>query len=257
MKAFLQKFCFLSLLYGLSGSLYAQLDLSKYEIGINAGTYIYQGDLTPAAMGSWRTAGFGLSLWGSKILNNAFSLRVQLARGRIKGDDARYAHPEWRQQRNFNFRSPLTELSALLVWDVFGNDFSNNRLKLSPYLFAGAGASFLNIKRDWSNLNASYFSETDNAVAGIATDAAHPLPGVISVLPVGVGVRYSISSKLSVNAESEYRFLFTDYLDGFSQAANPAQKDHYYSVSVGLSYALGKRLVKNKKTMDCKIVLSY
>ncbi|MBD0364999.1 MAG: hypothetical protein ICV53_02705 [Flavisolibacter sp.] len=254
MKAYLSYFLLFYLFFGCICPVHAQPDLSKFEIGLNGGAYIYQGDLPPAASGSWRTAGLGLSIWGSKLLNNALSVRLQLARGKLKGDDAKYNHPAWRQQRNFNFQSPVTELSALLVWDVFGNDFRNNTIKLTPYLFAGAGAAFLHIRRDWSNLNQAYFSETDNAVAGIGTDAAHRLPTITPVVPVGIGIRYPVAPRLSINAEGAYRFMFTDYLDGFSRAANPALNDHYYTASVGLSYSMGKRLVKNKKNIDCPVV---
>ncbi len=254
MKPFFKQTFLTVLCYGLGSPLNAQLDFTKFEIGASMGTYIYQGDLTPAALGSWRTAGFRLGIWGSKMLTNAFSVRIQLARGSVTGDDAIYAHPEWRRQRNFNFTSPVTELSALLVWDGLRKDFGQSRLPLSPYLFAGAGFAFLNIKRDWSNLNASYFSETDNAVTGIGADQAHLPPRVIPVLPVGIGVRYLLSSKWSVTAETSYRFLFTDYLDGFSQAANPSLKDHYYTVLLGVSYRLGKIFGKNKNTLDCPVV---
>ena len=47
-------------------------------------------------------------------------------------------------------------------------------------------------------------------------------------------------------AEASYRFTFTDYLDGFSEVANPKKKDYYSSYSVGLIYTLG---VKN--TLNC------
>jgi hypothetical protein len=86
---------------------------------------------------------------------------------------------------------------------------------LSPYLFAGLGVSLLNIKRDWSRFNAEYFSSEPKTLSGLAADQQHPLPALIPVFPMGIGIRYPISPSISVNAETSYRFTFTDYLDGF------------------------------------------
>jgi hypothetical protein len=58
---------------------------------------------------------------------------------------------------------------------------------------------------------------------------------------VGIGLRYGISSRLAVSVESSYRLMFTDYLDGFSQAANPEKNDHYHSTTIGLIYRIGKK----------------
>ena len=222
-------------------SSYAQPDFSKYEVGINAGSFIYQGDLTPSALGSFKTwkPAFGISL--SRILNRSFSVRLNLALGEIKGDDAKYSSPAWRQQRNFNFNSPLTEVSAMMVWNVLGKNGDEFNSGISPYLFAGIGYSFLNIKRDWSNMNTTVFSPESAVQAGLVQDAAHSLPNAIPVLPLGIGVRYSLSPHISVDAESSYRFTFTDYLDGFSQSANPSKKDHYYSHSIGIIYSFIKK----------------
>jgi len=137
-------------------SLKGQVNFSKFEIGINAGVFIYQGDLTPSRTGSYRTGKPGLGIYVNKLISPAFSLRTNLAFGKLKGDDAKYSTPEYRQQRNFNFKSPVFEISELLVADLFKNNMARQYSGLSPYLFAGIGFSFLNIKRDWSRFNGEY-----------------------------------------------------------------------------------------------------
>jgi hypothetical protein len=70
---------------------HAQLaTFSKYEAGINAGTLIYQGDLTPSAVGSFKTPAFVFGLNGSRYLTNKFAVRLDLNFGKLKGDDAAY-----------------------------------------------------------------------------------------------------------------------------------------------------------------------
>jgi Domain of unknown function (DUF6089) len=226
--------------------LFGQQGAGKYELGASLGLFVYQGDLTPERLGSFRTQKPGLNLFANRILNWSFSLRTNLAFSKLKGDDGRYSNPEFRKQRNFNFTSSLVEISESIVWNPPGND---DEQTLSPYLMAGLGVSFLHIKRDWSRFNSEYFGNAPGVLNGLVADDQHSLPRGILVVPVGMGLRHSLSRRLSVSAEASYRFTFTDYLDGFSQAANPGKDDHYSSYSVGLIYKLGK---PNK--LNCPVI---
>lgn len=223
----------------------SQTNFPKYEFGLHLNTFIYQGDLTPERLGSFKTMRWGVTLFGSKILSPSFSLRTNLAIGGLRGDDAVYDNPEYRKQRNFNFRTRVIELSQLMVWNPMNKNYSDKGF--SPYLFTGVGLNSVKIKRDWSNFNAEYFD--DELLGKLDLDIQHSVPKIIPVIPVGAGFRYDISSKLAVSAEANYRFTFTDYLDGFSEAANPNRKDNYYTIGVGLIYRAGK-----KNTLNCPVV---
>lgn len=226
----------------------AQPGSSMYEFGVNLGFSVYQGDLSPERLGSFKTQKFSVGLHASKVLSPSFLLRGNLSFGKLKGDEAKYSNPEYHQQRNFNFTTPVTELSAQVVWNVAGKNYTDKGF--SPYLFAGAGLSFLNIKKDYSNISTSYFdAETSEIWAGLAADSAHKLPKIIPVIPVGAGIKYFITPNWAVNAESSYRIATTDYLDGFSEAANPDKKDNYLGYSIGIIYRTGK-----KNRLGCPVV---
>ena len=228
----------------------SQSRLTNFEAGIQFGTFIYQGDLTPTRLGSFKTPGYQINIFLSKILSNSISWRANLAIGKLKGDDSKYAYPEYRRQRNLNFRSPVFEFSGLLVYDVLGKNYDETKNSgLRPYLFGGAGLSFLHIKRDWSKVNLEYFGAASDLPARIAIDAQHSLPGLIPVIPVGIGMRYAISQKISVTVESSYRFTFTDYLDGFSIAADPDKNDHYQNYSAGLTWSFDR-----KNRLNCPVI---
>jgi predicted porin len=103
-------------------------------------------------------------------------------------------------------------------------------------MFLAAQLFFLNIKRDWSNsithilpakLRHQWLNEDINHT--VQKDFFHTY---------WVGVRYGITEKLSFSLEGTYRILNTDYLDGFSQAANPDKNDHYHTLMAGLIYSL-------------------
>jgi hypothetical protein len=216
----------------------------KYEFGINIGFLVYQGDLTPRKLGSFETQKISVGLHASRILGSAFSVRGNLLIGSLSGNDALYPFPEYRQHRNFNFSSPVAELSAQLVWNVAGKNYAYKGF--SAYLFGGAGVSYVMVKRDWSKIDANYFGEFSEIWTGLAVDAAHQTPHIIPVLPVGAGAIYFFTPHWAINAEASYRFDFTDYLDGFSKSANPSRNDHYLNYAVGLIYRPFK-----KGRMDC------
>jgi opacity protein-like surface antigen len=244
MKSRLKNTLILALPFFCSSLLQAQSPFeSKYEIGINAGTLIYQGDLTPSDFGSFKTPGLVVGLNGSRRLSNKFAARLDLSFGRLRGDDAKYNEPDWRQERALKFKTPVTEVAALLVWNALGTD-----RRLSPYLFAGLGYAFLKIDRDYSRFNYAYFAD-QGLGEELQRDIDHDLPRSEFMVPVGVGVRYALTEKLGLNVESAYRHISTDYLDGFSRAGNPSRDDAYFKFSLGLSYQLGR-----KDPLDCPTV---
>ena len=240
MKAFIRSTSFIILFATDSSKAKAQPDLRGYEVGIAGSAFVYQGDLTPSRLGSYRTLKPGGQIFISKIITPMFSLRTNLSFGKLKGDDSKYSSPSYRQQRNFNFKTPVFEISELLVADLMRNNFARQPSKFSPYLFAGIGLGFLKITRDWSRFNAEYFNTEASTIQGLSDDAQHSLPKTIPVLPLGMGLRYTLSKRISLNAESSYRFTFTDYLDGFSQAADPSRKDSYQTHSLGIIYQFQK-----------------
>ena len=225
----------------LSGKSQSAL-IPRYEIGVHGGLFIYQGDLTPHAYGAFNTIKPGLAISATRNIDHHYAVRFQLLRGGLKGDDSKYENPAWRQQRNFNFRTPVTELSLQAVRNILSlrsNDAGI--INFTPFVFGGISYSFLNIKRDWSRFNYSHFAGETSVIEGLNRDINHKLPKGLFSFPIGAGVRYGINEKLSFSLEGTYRIIGKDYLDGFSQAANPDLDDHYHTLMVGVIYSFGKR----------------
>jgi hypothetical protein len=218
--------------------------------GLNGGIYIYQGDLTPERPGSFRTMQPGFSFFAKKPINHFLTARLHISIAKLKGDDSRYTVPEYRQQRNFYFTSSVKEFSAQLVWNVLGKNYEDKGIM--PYLFSGAGVSLIKVRKDYSRMDTKFFGESSEVAAGLAVDNAHGTPRTLFSVPVGVGAEYPISNRFSVNIETSYRFIFTDYLDGFSQSANPKLKDHYHSTSAGIIYKFGNK----DKGIACPVMVN-
>lgn len=230
----------LFLLCLIAESSFAQVHVGKYELGIGGGVFVYQGDLTPSPLGSYRTLSPTAHLFANRIINRKFSVRGSLFYGGLSGDDAAYSTPDWRQQRALKFHARNTELSALLLYHPLGTE-----RKLYTYVFGGVGLAFTKITRDWSNFNADYFMH-ENLEQLLNEDLARNPPKLLPVIPVGAGVRYALATRLSAFAETSYRLTRTDYIDGFSKVANPDMTDHYQSYTIGLVWSFGKRSL-----LDC------
>ena len=204
------------------------------SFGLNAGAYVYQGDLSPGRYGSLKTIKPGISLFAKKPINYFLAARLYMSFASLLGDESRYENFVSAQGRNFYFSTPLTEFSGQLVWNIRGNN--NNEKGLMPYIFSGAGISFIHVKKDYSRLDPAVYPPTSDVVAGLAIDNAKGTPRMLFSVPAGAGLAYAISNSLLINIETAYRFIFTDYLDGFSKAVNPKQQDHYYSLSAGIIF---------------------
>jgi len=220
----------------------AQVHESKFpfEFGIHAGANVYLGDLTPSAIGSYKTIDLTAGFNVDAIISDAFLLRVNYNRGKLRGDDAVYNDKPWRQQRNLKFNATLNEYSAMVVWDILAQN-RETQTALAPYIFAGVGYSTASIQRDYSRFNRQFFTSQPSVIAGLNADLANPLPKNIRVLPIGFGVRHSLTPIVAVEVEWSFRFCSSDYLDGFSNAADTKQSDHFYSLVAGLIFSPGKK----------------
>lgn len=224
-------------------------NLPGYEISAGVSAMIYQGDLTPSKLGSYRTLRPGVSLAGAKLLNDYWSVRLGLSLAGLRGNDSKYKTPAYRQERNFRFSSVLTEMSAVAVYNIRGTNGDNEWRVISPYLFGGVGVSFLRTKRDNADFNAAYFGAESWVVEGLVADRSRSPVRRLLVFPVGAGLRYPLTSRLSLSFETSYRISFTDYLDGFSKSAGPAHNDYYYSHAASIIYSLGRN-----KGIACPVI---
>lgn len=214
---------------------------SRYSVGLNIGTFIYNGDLSPWRSGSWKTPGFVWGLSGHRTLTPTWSARLELNFGKLRGDEAKYVRPEYHQYRAFAFNSSVTEIVVAVEWSPLGR-----AKRLFPYAFAGVGYAGMRISRDYSRFNAAYFVNEPLLKEGLAADAATALPDGVAIFPAGLGLQYKLSEKFSLNGEAAHRFTRSDYVDGFSQSANPKLKDSHTKYSIGLRMSFG-----TKDPFDC------
>lgn len=219
-----------------------------WTMGVNLGTFIYQGDLTPAVAGSWKTARPGIELSLTKQVTNHMSLKYALVLASLRGDDMKYKNEqEYRGYRQFYYQSHFAELSVSDNFSLFGADKTTGRF--NPYISAGVGVAFM-IDRANSSANTqwNYFSAS-NLLEHVKEDSAKGIPRAFVSVPLGLGFNYRINDRLHFNMEALYRLSISDYLDGYSRAGNNSKNDYFYSIAAGLHFTIGKRKAAALETL--------
>ena len=246
---------------------------SRLSITGGIGIANYVGDLikgSTAFQQSSFSSGVGLSYAIISHLNARFDIGFH----NVQGYDSKQggAYPG----RNLSFRSRILELSLAAEYTLL----NMNKYKFSPYIFVGIGAFHFNPR-------AYYGSGGTHELRGLGTEGQGlaGYPGLYSTTaveyPLGVGFKYALNNKITLQGEFNYRGTGTDYLDDVStyypakallDARNPetskftyqgtgpyptnptlsrgnsSNKDGYYTTQVKISY----KLLSNKKKATVK-----
>lgn len=201
----------------------------KTEVGILLGGTNYQGDISTSKMVSLKGTQFGGGLYARYHLNRHISLRGSLLYTKLQGDDLNYVdEAPYRRERAFNFSNPLFEFSFTPEWYILGN--MSKRARFKPYLFAGIGAAFTN-------------PETNLPSTAVENEPGH-YPANHFSFPIGGGINFDLSERITLGLEASSHFPLTDYLDGISESANPDKKDWFAFGGVTLGYKIGEDIPK-------------
>jgi hypothetical protein len=169
------------------------------------------------------------------FLSEHFSLRAQVFAGAISGDDV-HASNDAKRARSLRFGTDILELAALGEWHPFGlyryKDIGVRRFFVSPYLFAGAAASFGGAKVEYYGLPA----DEPKVLSA-------PLPEVgvnqrFLAAPFGIGCRAQINETVVLGLDAGARLVFSDKLDGVHLNGNPDNNDWYYFCGMSISFIL-------------------
>ena len=220
----------LSILLTFSTFFAQSQELIEWGVTLNSANYV--GDLKETLkergnIGNY--AGYylknsGLSVGGfyRKNISESFSFRAGLNWARFSGSDAD-ALSATNKARNLSFRNDILELSALGELNLRPLGFDAYSFSSTPYLFGGIAIFHMNPK---ANYQGKWY---DLQVLGTEgqNQTQYPDKKVYSLtqvaIPLGIGYKFSPSSKVRIGIEAGYRITFTDYLDDVSGTyADPA-----------------------------------
>lgn len=169
-----------------------------------------------------------------------FGIRAEATFGQIKADDKILekvkASTFGRYERNLSFRSKITEFSLiaeahpLFIFRSYDDEYDREPPRFSPYLLGGVG--FFSFKPQ-AQLNGQWVDLQPLSTEGQGfLEYPDRKPYKLNQLniPLGLGVKYELSSQLNVRAEFIYRKLNTDYLDDVSsEYIDPSLYSNYFT----------------------------
>ena len=226
----------------------------KWEAGINLGPSFFLGDL---GGNSGKGTNFikDLNLQYTNIMKGAFitaypsdvfGIRVAAEIGLLSGDDAavttKGVDELWRKQRNLDFKTNIAE--GYVALEVFPlmllSSFQENQPRLRPYGVVGIGMFHFDPQGSITDANGN---KTWVYLHPLRTEGEgmKEYPGRTEYkltqfnIPMGCGVKYFSSDRVTISVEFLYRKTFTDYIDDVStNYIDPNLFDRYLSASDAL-----------------------
>ena len=208
------------LLHGRTDAQNRGIYIPYSSVGVGIGTSSYFGDM--ASYSTPMRSVFGAMRWSAtgnytRHFTPRFAARAAFTYARIAGDDYKMneKHPEnIRFPRNLSFRNDLKEFSLVGIFKLTPDNRSyDRRPQFGAYLFGGIAAVAHNpVARDTTGGNWVKLQPLGTEGQG-RPGYAKPYSLIQLAIPVGIGVRYKINSRIDIGAELGFRFTFTDYLD--------------------------------------------
>jgi len=170
---------------------------------------------------------FNGSVYLMATYKEAVSLRLEGTFGNIKSYDSILINEKsttnGRYERNLNFRSKISEIALIaeihpmflfVDWSLRDDQ---DPPRISPYIAAGIGFFSFNPQAksrrgEWVDLQP--LSTEGQGLPEYPERKTYKLSQ--TNIPLGIGVRYELSSRFNLRAELLHRILHTDYLDDVS-----------------------------------------
>jgi hypothetical protein len=181
---------------------------------------------------------FAGSIYLSAMYQYMFALRLEATFGQVTADDkvlADVASSTYgRYERNLNFKSKITDfMLALEIHPLYifsGKNEDKAPPSFSPYLLGGIG--FFSFKPQTKlgdkTVDLQPLSTEGQGFAEYPDRKPYKLNQIN--IPFGAGIKYDLSSTLSLRAEFVYRKLNTDYLDDVSsEYIDPTLYANYFT----------------------------
>ncbi|MBR6437975.1 MAG: outer membrane beta-barrel protein [Bacteroidales bacterium] len=212
------------------------------EVGASAGLSYYMGDINPRKPFNNSSVGFGMLV--RYYENTRWAFRLSYSYLQLKGSDDVSGY---RPERGLSFKTNIHDIAAIAefnFWDYFTGSKRND---LSPYLFGGISAFYFNPKAEDGTELCNMYTDVDYEGTMPARGEDKYSKFAISI-PFGVGVKYSLGSKLGVAFEWRWDYTFTDWIDdchAYYPKYNPG--DDYVQYSDPTGFAADENGVNDKE----------
>lgn len=197
---------FLAILFALPSAATAQM--RGWELGGWVGGSTYFGDLNT----NWRLNGLHLAggLGTRYNFNDRLALRLGINAGQVSASDADSKNI-YEQRRNLSFKSIIADATLQFEFNFLPYVHGHRELFYTPYLFIGPSFYYYNPKAE---LDGTWYALREQGTEGqFRGEEYNPTQGALAY---GMGFKFDLSYRWSMNVEVSGRKLFSDYLDDVS-----------------------------------------
>jgi len=183
-----------------------------WDIGVWGGISNYQGEINPDFNMKFVKPAYGALIRYN--FNPIISVRGNFSKGSIGANDSEFKG--WQQQRNLSFQSKITELSGLFEFNFKPFITGDPKYNFTTYLFTGFSVFSFKPQTTYNG------SITNLQAFGTEGQGSEYYPQRNKyflynfAIPIGGGMKVSLSNHLSFALEIGARRTFTDYLDDVS-----------------------------------------
>lgn len=200
------------LIIGLLAMFPSFLSAQNSEVGLMFGTSAYSGDLNKnnilLSQGNNHEA---LGVFVRFDMNRFVAARANFTYGKISASDSN-SKVEGLRARNLSFQSTITEFSAVGEFNPLGNNSRGQRFQ--PYLYGGV--AFFHFRPE-ANFNGQLVELQPLGTEGQGmTGFGNPYRLTQIAIPLGVGFKVRVTSRINMGLDFGLRKTFTDYLDDVS-----------------------------------------
>lgn len=186
----------------------------SHDIGIMIGGSYYLGELNPSKHFSMSQPAFGVLYRLNP--NHRLALRAAFNYGAIMGDDSQ-SDDDDQIARNLNFKSTLSELSAVVEFNFIDYRINVSKHFFSPYVFLGFAVLRHNPK---ASIQSKYVELQPLTTEGQGTSLdpnTKKYKLTQFTIPFGIGAKLNLAKNVGLSFEWGMRKTFTDYLDDVSK----------------------------------------
>ncbi len=192
-----------------------------FEVGLIAGTSHQLTDIGTGMytfLGThWQTTDLNAGVFGRYHFNDRWAINSSFHYARIHAADSLAPKESARYRRDFYYNNQIYELNVKAEY-YFRSIFYYSPFRL--YGFLGAAVFYHN--PDLTVPDPENFEEESYSL-------------IQPAIPMGLGISYKYNENLRIGFDIGHRVTFTDYLDGFTRPAGPAN-DAYFLGSLKISY---------------------
>lgn len=194
---------------------------SRSELGLMVGATTYLGDLNQFI--PFKRAHLAGGLVYRYNVNARMSVRANFLYGRLSADDGESSEAIY-QDRNLNFYTDIFELAAGVEFNYFPFQLGHDRYKGTAYILAEIGMFMMNPKTVY-NGDIVELRPIGTEGQGTSLNSKKHYSLTQLCIPLGVGAKLSLGSRVGLNFEVGIRKTFTDYIDdvGANSYVDPEQ----------------------------------